>query len=282
MRTHIQQLLDSTAGRVMAPPNDGPGFDDDGIIDDLDDSGAGDGGDEGVDDDEEITDDPLDELWDDEEDDGDENQETRQEYEARIAGEESAAETALIAEMTGEISRYAVPEDMIPDDFNPSDPKQLRELLAQTGQRAIRTSLGLIMKPVAAAMGRMQEAQRAELNQRLANDRGRDTTESILLRNIPIAKSAKMRPIVDVIWNQALKRAKGNTADAVKATKKSLVAAGIGIGTPAKSSGNRQGAVTGKAALDLYAPIQKPVNNAANVQRSLRNNLRSSNPRQGQ
>src|SRR5690606_38806993 len=133
MRTTLSKLMSSTgyARIAMAPDGMGGGdgdiednsddFFDDGIPDSDDGMGSGFGGDDEIN---VETDPDLQDFWN--TDDDDENSETPEQRSERLRNEEKEMAAALQAGLDS----FTLADDLIPDDFNPADPSQLRSVMS--------------------------------------------------------------------------------------------------------------------------------------------------------
>lgn len=198
-----------------------------------------------------------------------------------------AQETALATELNNAVNSIAFSEDMIPADFNPQDSKQLRTLLAKVSQESVKKSMQLMFKPMQSALVAMRDNMRLEMQN--TNQQTQQTTvaEAALIRNIPIAGTKQMRPVVDMFFNRAMKKTNGDVRLAVIATRKALTAAGIKPGIPQPQGrqqvqGRRPATnPSGAAALDLYAPMPQQPQRAPTQQQRTQESLGRPLRRQG-
>jgi hypothetical protein len=165
----------------------------------------------------------------------------------------------LATNLKNGIDGLSIPEDMIPEDFNGSDPKQLRALLGRVQQHTARNAINLMFAPVQVALGRMATQLRREMAASSQNTFSESAAVQLLEQNVPAARNPKLRPMVDLIFSQAKVRFPGNMRAQVSSTKKALTAMGIRSGSTAPrgpSGGTRTR--EGSQGLDLYAPMAKP------------------------
>lgn len=167
-----------------------------------------------------------------------------------------AEAAAKVKEM---IEGISVAEDMIPENFDPTDPKQFRDVLGSVLQNQAGTVLQAVFHPLQQALQQQQENLVAYINEAIRENHGDSTARTLLESEIDIAGDPKFKPVVDFVFNQAKERAKGNHKDAVDRTKRALTAMGIEF-KPAKRTGsdefgNRSTSRSGDAALNLFAPL---------------------------
>lgn len=202
------------------------------------------------------------------------------------AQQNQSAEQQMAAEMTAQINAYGIPEEVIPADFNPSDPKQFRAVVAKIQQATIRQTMNTMMKPIQFALGAMQEQMRQEMAFNLNQQGASSEAERALLQNIPAAADPSIRPIVNQVFAQAQKRYPGNLKQQILSTRKMLQATGVRTGIPTRPTGRNNNqprsnaAKSGEQALNLYAPLPQQAAQRASTRpqpNSTQRNLRLPN-----
>lgn len=168
---------------------------------------------------EKITVDPLATLWDDEEQTiapGPSTEELQQQAEA------------IQKDITDAVASYHFDEKLIPEDFNPSDPQQLRDVLESSQRHAIAETMKMVFRPITRIMqdseGQMQRIVQAALMQ----ERGSTQTKTLLEQAIPIANDPQMGGVVKSVFNQAMKKT-GNPKAAIALTKAMLTKMNVNI-----------------------------------------------------
>lgn len=166
---------------------------------------------------------------------------------------------ALATEMEASLSGMTIPEDLIPEDFNPSDPKQFRKLLTDVQAHTARNTLAIMFKPVQASLGHMARQLRKEMQATSEGAVSSSNVERMLLQAIPQAKDENIRPVIDHLMSQAKKRFPKDPKKQVLATKKAAALIGI-KGSSTTNTGGRSGNRPSgeKGVLDMYAPLPKP------------------------
>jgi len=258
------------------PPGEGTGGGGDGGEDelgiDLDDSTdpllEGDGGESGDDDSgdggEISLDGPsaFDKLFEpDDDDDDDDNSDDEEDSELN----DQAALQALTTELQETIKGIALPETAIPDDFDPTDRTQLRNMLSSVQRDTVQHSLRVMWKPMAAAINQTIVRMRAEMQETVANGVGDNNLNQMISKAIPNYNKPSVKAVADVVLAQAKKRYPGDPRRQVAATQKALISAGVKIGAPG-SNPRHGGGGTGRSArqatdatLDMFAKLPRRV-----------------------
>lgn len=202
---------------------------------------------------------------DEEEEDGDDEDE-------EDAGDSEEDQTAMAEAIKTAVAALSIPEDAIPDNFDPSDSKQLRELLGKTQRDTVQQTMRIMWTPIAAALKQTIVRVRQETRQTVGERITGDSLNNQLVSAIPIYKTPAGKAVVDGVLKQTQKRYKGDTARIVSATKKALIAMGVNIQGGGKESGKpgaKQTVGRRDSMLDLFAPLPvhkrsaKPADRAA-------------------
>jgi hypothetical protein len=164
---------------------------------------------------------------------------------------------ALAEQLNQGIGALNIAEDVIPEDFNPADPKQLREVLKKTQQATARAAINLMFVPVQAAIGQAVKQMRLEMQQSASSATGKQAATQMLEQHVPAYRSPKLRPLVNMIFDQSQKRFPGDLRAQVAATRKGLKAMGVSSGSSASRGSSRTPSGASKTGgLDLYAPVR--------------------------
>jgi hypothetical protein len=178
------------------------------------------------------------------EDQGGDKESTPQEVQAELAKQINTGLAAI-----------TLPEDIVPEDFNPSDPKQMRSLLTNVSMHGARAAISLMMTPMQVGLGSMAKQLRKEMLTTASTTTQDSVTSRLLEANVPAYKNPKLKPMVDMVLQQAKTRFPGNPQAQVKVVRKIMASMGTRSGSSAPR-GNSRGRTNGESgALDLYAPM---------------------------
>lgn len=131
-------------------------------------------------------------------------------------------------------------DDKTVQEINNGDFKGFNERVNGMLQKAVQHSLHMNVPILKQVMQKMQGGFEARIQEILG---GRDDNDQ-LVKDFPAAANPKVRPVVDRVYQQALKNTKGNRADAVKQTKDMLsllsttVAGDLNLNVAPKSPGD--------------------------------------------
>lgn len=164
-------------------------------------------------------------------------------------------QTQLASELDAGIKGLTLPD--IPDDFDANDRTKLKNLLISVQQTTARNAINLMFQPVQVALGRTITQMRKEMRATANDSTQNSAAEQMLRANVPAASSEEFRPMVDFVFTQAKKRFPNNLTAQVKMTKQTMAIIGIRSGSraPRGSRPNSNGAINGKQALDVFAPL---------------------------
>lgn len=211
------------------------------------------------DDDEDEDEDPfalLDQIEDDDDDDDDSDNAT----------DMGKVQKDLQTDMMNAIKGMSIPEEVIPDDFDPSDSKQLRGVLNDVQQRTALNTLSLVFKPVQVALTQMQTNMGKEIGRRIREATDSLGGQSVLAQEVPEISDPKLGPMIRTM--DAAYKAKGKKPlERAKMIRKVLDTTGLkGKGNKSKnqsrsrrqqSTHGNSGFLEGSAALDIFAPMPK-------------------------
>lgn len=165
-------------------------------------------------------------------------------------------ETALAGELANMLKGINVGEDMIPENFDPSDPKQFRDVLGKVQQQTAQATLQMAMRPMQLAMSNMLTHMREEIQSAVRNATGESKNEAALHALVPEANDPKLNGLVTTLHKQSLSKAK-NPQQAAQMVRRALDAMGIkSSGGGSNQDPSEGGLRSGNNALDLYAPLK--------------------------
>ena len=171
------------------------------------------------------------------------------------------ASTRLNKELSAMITNYRIPDNAIPDDFDPNDRKQLADLLNNTSRSAITHAMAVTIRPVQAAMQRMETALVKQMDLKLASTTSNLKDSSVFNDIVPEAEMPKYRLLVEGLDKQLKEGKKSMTvrerADAVRRVLNRMgIKEGAKKQNQRRNGGSESGIRTGKAALDsLFGPL---------------------------
>lgn len=150
-------------------------------------------------------------------------------------------------------------EDLIPEDFNPNDPRALRGILGAVQQQTAQATLQMMLIPMREAMSTLSEELKADFSKQLQNHGSQSTAQQTLARIVPEV-NGEHSGMVKTLYGQAMKKKDATPEKAARAVRQALDALGI------KGSGNQEGNPSdpsqgasrrsGSGALDMYAPLR--------------------------
>jgi hypothetical protein len=158
---------------------------------------------------------------------------------------------ALVGEINTSLQAFALPEDVIPQDFNVNDPQQLRTVLTNASRAAVQRALATVFRPMEVAMQRMNAEVRRDMRREIQAGIGTNNEQTQLSREIPAINDPATRDVVLNMHRQARQRYP-RAEDAIQATRRALLAIGV------NPSGRQQPQQRGRAGgdpLDRYAPM---------------------------
>lgn len=171
----------------------------------------------------------------------------------------AAAEQAMATELQNSLNNLTLPEDIIPEDFDASDPKQLRALLNQVQINAATQAVKLTLRPVQATLGRVMTTVRREMKDTVRNGTDAMQETGALAEAFPGIENPVVAPVIKMLYSQAKAKYPGNRKAAFAAVRKGLQAVGVD-GSDTGKSGRRTsedsaGIKTGNSALDSFGLV---------------------------
>lgn len=198
---------------------------------------------------------------DDDDDDEDDDSKSKKKKSKKSDGDDDddspSAEEALATEIAGMLKGITIPEDVIPADFDPSDPKQFRDVVGKIQQQTAQATLAMAMRPMAAAMQQMQRQTQEAIRTAVAGSSSQNKAESILAALVPEVETPEHADLVRALHAQAMKKTK-NPTDAARAVRRGMDAMGFKNKGGSNSDPSEGGFRSGDSALDAFAPLRKP------------------------
>lgn len=174
------------------------------------------------------------------------------------AGDSQEQQKALAKAMTDSIAAIGIPENAIPENFDPSDPKQFRDVVGAIQRQTAQETIKIMWQPVAAAMTQTIVRMRQEMSETMKNGISNNDLDSQIMKAIPSYKNPAFKAAIDVVRKQAERRFPGDNARIVAATRKGVQAMGIKLGTGGSSSSTgrpKTAAERTNAMLDMFAKL---------------------------
>lgn len=158
------------------------------------------------------------------------------------------------------ISQMRVPDNMIPEDFDPSDRGQLQQLLNQTLQAAVTQSMGVVFRPVQMAMNHLNQQIDGRIDSAVRTSRTQSQAQDIIESMVPEFQDKRYKTMLEGL-DSTLKAQKKTPRERAVALRKILNQMGIkstqGSDNSRRQSGsggqgNGSGVKVGTAALDSF------------------------------
>jgi len=124
------------------------------------------------------------------------------------------------------IDNFSIDDSLIPEDFNPNDPRQLKQVLVDTQKKAIEQTMQMVFKPIALIMQDSEHKMQRIVQEALSKDRGAYESKQLLERELPIVNDRKVGGVVKTIYDRALTKT-NDARKAIELTKRSLEELGI-------------------------------------------------------
>jgi len=195
------------------------------------------------------------------------------------AGDSPEAQKAIADAVRAAIDGISTPEDLIPEDFDPSDRKQLRELLAKNQRQTVENTMRIMWQPIGAALQQTIVRMRQEIRANVKDGVGGSQLNQLLDRHIPIHTDRRFRGVVQEIVKTAKSRFGDNHVKVVAATKKALTAMGVSVTGKRTSGGgapSRGGSPRDRTnqVLDMFAQLPAAAGRSGGTQDRLKNRIR--------
>lgn len=177
--------------------------------------------------------------------------------------EDIEAGKALGEKIKADLAAYDIPDAEIPADFDPNDPKQLKQILANTQRQAIGSTLQMIVPILNHALGNASKQLKHYVNTK-GSETGAKSKIVEGFRGLG-ASSPQEVALLKPIYQRALKAHGNDPAKAAVATRKAAKLMGVSLngstpnGKGSNGKNNNTGTQTrsGAAALDdLFGKIK--------------------------
>lgn len=170
--------------------------------------------------------------------------------------------TSLQTEMQEAIKKMGLPATAIPENFDPTDPRQMQQVLTSTVQSAVSQALNVVFRPVQLAITHMEKQMVQRIQNEVKQSRSHSAAEEIIRSEVPEMEDRLLGPILRPL-NAQLKQAGKKPHERAKLLRKMIQQMNL---KPA-SNVRRASALTqqeeshsirrGTAALDsLFGPFQ--------------------------
>lgn len=163
----------------------------------------------------------------------------------------------LAATIRTTIEGIGLPDDLLPENFNPSDPVQLRDALTRTARNTAAHTSSLMVRVMQQILTAEREAMHTEIDRRVNGQANQQRTRQMLESAIPEMEQPALAPLIQTMFDRAMKTHKGKPAAAIAATKRSMAALGMILGGSQSPGGDRRGSRStrsGNEALDQFFP----------------------------
>jgi len=167
---------------------------------------------------------------------------------------------SLATEIQNMIAAMNLKEDLVPEDFNPADPKQLRDLLNKSNQQTAMAVVQMTMKPMTVAFQQFSSDIKTFIGDSLKNNNQGTQAQQLFEREIPESKG-EHGAMAKNMFENAMKRTKGDAKAAVAATRRALDALGIKNKPQGDPMAGGSGFKQGTAALDsMFSDLANNLN----------------------
>lgn len=146
---------------------------------------------------------------------------------AETPEEIAAAETEMAENLKRGLAGLTLAEDLIPDDFDPTDRNQMRTLLNQVQINAATNAIKLMFAPVQQTLNRMGGQMRREMRQTSRGGLDAQNERVALEESFPGIKNPVISPVISMAYKAAKVKHPTDRKAAFAAVRKSLQALGI-------------------------------------------------------
>jgi hypothetical protein len=148
-----------------------------------------------------------------------------------------ALQTDLAKYVNDSVNAISIPEDAIPENFDPTDSKQLRTVLSTVAKQAVLQAVGLSMKPMQIAVERLGKASQAYVNEQMKSLRESMNVDTTFRELVPEIDDPILKPVVTTLDGKL--KAKGkNLRERAVLIRKALD--GMGLKSSTKQQSQRQ------------------------------------------
>lgn len=164
----------------------------------------------------------------------------------------------MTTELKERIESYNVPDDMIPEDFDMSDRKQVRELLSTVGRHAVQTALATMFKPIQTAMQQQEHSLRKAIKTSVKGGLSADKEQQILSDTIPAVNDPAQKEIVNTLFTRAKAKHPGNPLKAAQVARAAMIQLGINPNGRKNKKASAGGGLDSYAKLPQIEPARRP------------------------
>lgn len=176
----------------------------------------------------------------------------------------------VATEVNNLLKGITAPDDLLPENFDPNDPQQMRQVMTRAMQHSALNAMQITFKPMQVAMRQLAVDLQNQIRQELQGFGSKQSARQVFTRLVPEAETEEYGAMANGLFDQAMKK-KGATAEsAAKMVRAALDQFGIAKGRSGNGGGSNGGGgngdpfiggfKTGDAALDTFAPLPKPRN----------------------
>ncbi len=167
---------------------------------------------------------------------------------------------ALSTQLNTMIGNMKIPENMIPDDFDPNDRTQMTNLMNKAMQATIKQSLGVVFQPMQLALQQMARGVNSSIDSKIAKAQNGMAANSVIESMVPEMQDPRWKGMLRTV-NKGLEGAGKKPKERAVIMRKMLNQMGVkssgsGDSNRTASGGNKttNGATRkeGTAALDAF------------------------------
>lgn len=155
--------------------------------------------------------------------------------EYKATPEETQEQEALAEQLRSALADYSIADADIPDDFDSSDPKQLRDLLTNTQRGAIGATMRLLVPVINHALTTQSRRLKHHFDSASTN-RGKQGAAVAEFKSLGLTDSAHIT-LAKPLFTSAMRANNGDAKKAGKAVRRALTALGISTQAGGRVSG---------------------------------------------
>lgn len=211
---------------------------------------------EGEEEEEELS--PLQALFDSEEEEESEDEEDKEpKPELGPDGKPKPTREQLVAQrVQAIINKIGVGEEVIPENFDPSDPKQFRDVLGKIQQNTALATMSAVMEPMRVAMESLATDVKDQIASALKDFGSNSQSKTLLETTVPEVLNPEYSGLINALYDQAKKKHK-KSSDAVRAVRTAVDALNISKKGGGDSDPSSGASLKGVDALNLFAPLNR-------------------------
>lgn len=151
--------------------------------------------------------------------------------------EDKQAAVSLKENLEGILENMSLSDDLIPDDFDPSDPRQLRDVMVASNRQAAQQVLQMLIPVVNHGLGLAGKQMKHYIDTKGTQSKSQ-TAAADAFKSLGLTDPNHVA-LGKTVFQQALKSQKGDVQKALKATRRSFAALNIPVSGKAGGGGNR-------------------------------------------